>query len=102
MFSSKISYPTFSSAIRDLDDALGVIFLFATLPCNDLIEVAKIRECERLAQEFQTWVSHSRSLRKTFISVKGIYYQAEIQGQDVTWVVPHQFTQNVPIFFLVF
>lgn len=39
----------------------------------------------------------SHSLQKSFLSIKGIYYQAEIQGQDVLWLVPYKFAQNVPV-----
>lgn len=38
---------------------------------------------------------HTRALRKTFLSIKGIYYQAEVMDQTVTWLVPYQFTQHV-------
>ncbi len=37
----------------------------------------------------------SRSLRKTFLSIKGIYYQAQIQGQTITWLVPYRFSNYV-------
>lgn len=36
-------------------------------------------------------------LRKSFLSIKGIYYQAEVNGQDVLWLVPYKFAQNAPV-----
>lgn len=33
--------------------------------------------------------------QKVFISIKGIYYQAEVMGQLVTWLVPYQFAHDV-------
>lgn len=39
---------------------------------------------------------HSRSLRNVFLSIKGVYYQAEVMDQNVTWLVPYQFPQNIP------
>merc|ERR1712241_222769 len=35
-------------------------------------------------------------LRKVFVSIKGYYYQAEIMGQLVTWIVPHPFAYEQP------
>ncbi|OAQ29564.1 hypothetical protein K457DRAFT_125757 [Linnemannia elongata AG-77] len=92
----KERYPTFTDALRDLDDALCMIFLFATMPKTEKIKSETIENCQRLAAEFQHYILHTRSLRKTFLSIKGIYYQAEIKGQTVTWLVPYQFSQDVP------
>ncbi|KAJ3291589.1 mRNA-binding ribosome synthesis protein nop7, partial [Borealophlyctis nickersoniae] len=92
----KERYPSFIDALRDLDDALSMIFLFATLPTDDKIASTHIRTCQRLSAEFQNYVVISHSLRKVFLSIKGIYYQAEIKGQSVTWIVPYQFSQQVP------
>jgi len=88
-------YPTFIDAVRDIDDALCMIFLFASLPSNPRIPPSLIENCARLAAEWQLYIMHSRSLRKTFLSIKGIYYQAKVMDQTVTWLVPYQFTQNV-------
>lgn len=96
--SCHIRYPTFVDAVRDIDDALCMIFLFASLPSNDRVSSSLIANCSRLAVEWQLYVMHSHSLRKVFLSIKGIYYQAEVMDQDVTWLVPHQFTQNVTLF----
>ena len=38
----------------------------------------------------------SRSLTKSFVSIKGIYYQARVLGVDITWLVPHAFPQSLP------
>lgn len=51
---------------------------------------------ERLWNEFELYLMASKSIRKCFLSIKGIYYQAEIKGQQVTWLVPYQFTQHLP------
>ncbi|KAG0324975.1 mRNA-binding ribosome synthesis protein nop7 [Dissophora globulifera] len=92
----KERYPTFTDALRDLDDCLCMIFLFATMPKTDKIKAETVENCQRLAAEFQHYVLHTRSLRKVFLSIKGIYYQAEIKGQTITWLVPYQFSQDVP------
>ncbi|KAJ7655121.1 Pescadillo N-terminus-domain-containing protein [Mycena polygramma] len=92
----KERYPTFIDAVRDIDDALCMAFLFASLPSNARLPPSLIENCSRLAAEWQLYVMHTRSLRKTFLSIKGIYYQAEVMDQTVTWLVPYQFTQNIP------
>lgn len=51
---------------------------------------------KRLAMEFNAYVVRTNALRKVFISIKGFYYQAEILGQPVTWLVPHQLAQVLP------
>ncbi len=54
-----------------------------------------IARCERLCLEFQHYLIASQSLRKSFLSIKGIYYQANIQGEDILWLVPYKFKQRV-------
>ncbi|KZS93117.1 hypothetical protein SISNIDRAFT_441742 [Sistotremastrum niveocremeum HHB9708] len=92
----KERYPTFTDAVRDIDDALCMIFLFATLPSNPRIPPTLISNCARLAAEWQLYVMRSQSLRKVFLSIKGVYYQAEVMDQTVTWLVPYMFTQTIP------
>ncbi|KAI0079599.1 hypothetical protein K474DRAFT_1591795 [Panus rudis PR-1116 ss-1] len=92
----KERYPTFIDAVRDIDDALCMIFLFASLPSDSKVSPSLIENCARLAAEWQLYVMHTHSLRKVFLSIKGVYYQAEILDQTVTWLVPYQFTQSIP------
>lgn len=47
--------------------------------------------CRRLTIEFMYAMIASKALRKVFISIKGYYFQAEIKGQKVTWIVPHYY-----------
>lgn len=87
----KERYPRFVDALRDCDDALSMCFLFAMFPKgrnkpDDLIDLSR-----KLTIEFMHYVIHSKTLRKIFVTIKGYYYQAEIMGQTITWIVPHQF-----------
>lgn len=91
----KERYPTFIDALRDLDDALSLLFLFATLPSTTHVPPKTIALCQRLCHEFQHYLITTNSLRKSFLSIKGIYYQATIQGQDIMWLVPYRFVQRV-------
>jgi pescadillo protein len=43
------------------------------------VELAK-----RLALEWCAWVVRTSALRKVFISVKGIYFQAGVGGENVS------------------
>ncbi|KAF8365021.1 hypothetical protein HHK36_032976 [Tetracentron sinense] len=105
-------YPKFIDALRDLDDSLTMVHLFAALPSieRERIQVKRIHNCRRLSHEWQAYISRTHSLRKTFISVKGIYYQADVEGQKITWLTPHALQQvltddvdfNVMLTFLEF
>lgn len=95
VLSHSFRYPTFIDALSDLDDCLTMCFFYATLPKFSKVPRAIVNLARRLTLEFQHAVIASRSLRKAFISVKGFYFQAEIKGQTITWIVPHQFTFNV-------
>ncbi|KAL1961037.1 hypothetical protein VTO42DRAFT_4925 [Malbranchea cinnamomea] len=91
----KERYPTFIDALRDLDDCLSLLFLFANLPSTTAVPPKTIALCQRLCHEFQHYLIATHSLRKSFLSIKGIYYQATIQGQDIMWLVPYRFVQRI-------
>ncbi|TNY21518.1 Pescadillo N-terminus-domain-containing protein [Rhodotorula diobovata] len=92
----KERYPTFVDSLRDLDDALSLIVLFAALRATSTVPASIIANCNRLAAEWQLYVMRTHSLRKVFLSIKGIYFQAEVLGQTITWLVPYMFTQQIP------
>lgn len=87
----KERYPTFIDAIKDLDDCLTLLFLFSTFPSLKYVPREQSAMCRRLTIEFMHAMIASKSLRKVFISIKGYYFQAEIKGQKVTWIVPHYY-----------
>ncbi|KAG7263409.1 hypothetical protein CRUP_007415 [Coryphaenoides rupestris] len=77
----KERYPTFIDALRDIDDALSMGFMFSTFARTGKCHVQTIQLCRRLT---------------VFLSIKGIYYQAEVLGQVITWLVPYQFAHDHP------
>lgn len=92
----KERYPTYTDAVRDLDDCLSLVFLFASLPKSKRVFVERVHLCQRLMLEFMHYVIASRSLRKCFISIKGYYFQADVKGQKVTWIMPHKLAYQTP------
>lgn len=88
----KERYPTFIDALRDLDDCLTLCFLFSTFPSLNHIPRDQSLLCRRLTVEFLHAIIAAKALRKVFVSIKGYYYQAEIKGQIITWIVPHHFS----------
>ena len=94
----KERFPTFIDALRDLDDCLCLVALFAAFPSHKLLNIPRetVKLCQRLHYEFMLYCTISKSFKKTFLSIKGIYYQAEIMGQNITWVVPYKFTSKLP------
>ncbi|XP_019722732.1 pescadillo [Hippocampus comes] len=92
----KERYPTFIDALRDIEDALCMCFLFSTFARTGKCHVQTIQLCRRLTVEWMNFAITSRALRKVFISIKGIYYQVEVMGQLITWLVPYQFSHDHP------
>ncbi|GAV53261.1 hypothetical protein ZYGR_0AI05450 [Zygosaccharomyces rouxii] len=92
----KERYPSFPDAIRDIDDALNMIFLFSNLPATDKVSARVIRDAQAISNQWMAYVAKERLLRKVFVSIKGVYYQADIRGEEVRWVVPFKFPENIP------
>nr|CAG4647020.1 EOG090X05E6 [Megafenestra aurita]SVE92363.1 EOG090X05E6 [Megafenestra aurita] len=86
----KERYPTFNDALNDLDDCLTLCFYYSTLPREKKAPANLIGLCRRLTVEFMHYVIAAKALRKVFISIKGMYYQVEIKGQKVTFLINHQ------------
>jgi len=92
----KERYPNFADAVKDLDDALCLIFLFSTMPRQGKVQPGIINKCRILAVEFMHYVIAAKCVKKVFVSIKGIYVQVEIDGNDISWIIPHQFTTPPP------
>uniref|UniRef100_A0A8C2Z338 Pescadillo homolog n=1 Tax=Cyclopterus lumpus TaxID=8103 RepID=A0A8C2Z338_CYCLU len=79
-----------------LDHIVKESCVLTAVPFCGKCHVETIQLCRRLTVEWMNYVIASRSLRKVFISIKGIYYQAEVMGQLTTWLVPYQFSHDHP------
>jgi pescadillo protein len=90
-------YPRFIDALNDLDDALCLVTLFANLPKHELINLNTdvIALCKRLVREFNFYVACAKNIKKSFISIKGIYLSAEIMGNEIVWLNPFNHPQKM-------
>ncbi len=92
----KERYPRFVDALSDLDDALALIYLFAALPSTGRVAAKITKKAQSLAAQWGAYCSTTSAITKSFVSVKGVYFEAEIQSTKVCWVIPHAYTQNIP------
>lgn len=92
----KERYPTFLDAVRDLDDPLNMLFLFANMPATDKVSHRVTKDAEKLCNQWLAYVAKERLVKKVFVSIKGVYYQASVMGQEVRWLVPYKFPTNIP------
>ena len=92
-------YPQFYLALNDMDDALNLLHLFDLLPTQTKVRHFTLdysNTIHTLLNEYYTYIIHTHSLTKTFITIKGVYFQAEVDGVRITWLAPFKFTQHLP------
>lgn len=102
----KERYPYFIDAVRDIDDAMSMISLYAFLSPevrsdsnvevhHSLSSALHARALDTCAQ-WNQYVIKARTLTKGFISVKGYYYEALVKGERVRWLCPHEYAHKFP------
>lgn len=91
----KERYPTFEAALRDLDDALSTVHLFVQAASSTQLPLTRLKHCAKLCREFEAYVIRTHSLKKVFVSIKGIYYQAVVSGETISWLAPHQYRHTI-------
>ncbi|GEQ66601.1 hypothetical protein JCM33374_g264 [Metschnikowia sp. JCM 33374] len=89
-------YPSFLDALRDLDDPLNMLFLFANMPATSNVSHRITKDAAKLTNQWLAYVAKERLIKKVFVSIKGVYYQANVKGQEVRWLVPFKFPTNIP------
>ncbi|KAF4004452.1 Pescadillo N-terminus family protein [Saccharomyces cerevisiae] len=55
-----------------------------------------INDAQKICNQWLAYVAKERLVRKVFVSIKGVYYQANIKGEEVRWLVPFKFPENIP------
>nr|PIM02469.1 BRCA1 C Terminus (BRCT) domain-containing protein [Toxoplasma gondii COUG] len=91
-------FPTLSDAVADLDDALSTICIFAMLPAENSrgVNAEYCVKAGQLLDEFLVVATQQRALRRVFASIKGYYFEVQFLGHAVTFLMPHQFKQELP------
>lgn len=92
----KERYPAFVDALRDLDDPLNMLFLFANMPALKGVSHRVVKDAQTLTNQWLAYCAKERLIKKVFVSIKGVYYLATVKGQEIRWLVPFKFPSNIP------
>ena len=95
----KERYPSFESALEDLDDCVSMLALFSILPADSAryIDPKTVHDAAKLYDDFLLYLTSTNRLEKVFASIKGFYFQANLPGGvHVTWLQPHRFSPTMP------
>ena len=90
-------YPRFADALGDLDDALCLVNLFAFLPSDGRIQARITRKAQQLAASWGAYCATTGSVVKSFISVKGVYMEADIVVSSCELCVLSNFDDAIAI-----
>ena len=94
------NYPKFYNLWYDLDDILSLLYCIKHLPSNDYIGSEEVEKTANLLSQFELLMKKLNiGVQKSFISIKGLYVQFQLQEQPITFVVPlhsHQ-TQDIDV-----
>ncbi|KAF8289351.1 putative Pescadillo N-terminus/BRCA1 C Terminus (BRCT) domain containing protein [Trypanosoma cruzi] len=102
----KERYPFFIDAVRDIDDAMSMIALYAFLSPEVMSETtiethhaltSGLHERARgIIERWNRYVARAHVLSKGFISIKGYYFEAIVRGERVRWLCPHEYAHKFP------
>ena len=102
----KERYPFFTDALKDVDDAMTMIALYAflspeiqsdsTIEFHHALPSGLHEKSRNVVSQWLNYVSRAKCLTKGFISVKGYYFEVLVKGQRVTWLMPHEFAHKFP------
>lgn len=102
----KERYPFFMDAVRDIDDAMSLIALYAflspevmsktTIETHHALTSGLHERAREVNERWNRYVARAHVLSKAFISIKGYYYEAIVRGERVRWLCPHEYAHKFP------
>ena len=102
----KERYPFFVDAVKDIDDAMSMIALYAfmspeiksesTIEFHQALPTGLHEKAKQVVSGFLDYVAHAHLLSRAFISIKGFYYEVFIHGQRIIFLMPHEYASKFP------
>lgn len=102
----KERYPYFVDALKDVDDAMSIITLYAflspemksesTVETHHVLTSGLHERARTICSEWTQYVKKAKILSKGFISIKGYYFEAIVRNERVRWLCPHEYAHKFP------